>query len=1172
MRLVPYIDLVVRRVWAKRGILVGSLLGATLVIALLVIVPLYEASVQAVDLVFTVRGAPASQVDLVALETTSSYSAATAASNRDLVADTQARSLAEWYPSIIERTQSRELVVIPIGGSEDWLGSAEEWRGEIARLEADGTPPEEFPQAPYPTPPQEPLQVRLLTSPFMEEAVTVVSGEFPPTSSSPASGGDPLRIAIGSDVSRLGALDVGDRFVLKPFLGQRETFEVVEIAGIVEPVDPGAKIWGIDDPSRMIYVDQATFDAWTTQIPITPTEDPWLRPFRGLVQTSATQRFVLELAPDELDLEELAAIRGAVNSFRAETAQATGGAMATSSGLTSLLDAFGVRSVVVGAPILAILALVVGGALYFLVYTAALTLEREGPEMALLRTRGASTWQTVGIHLAQSLLIAGVAGAAAPYVARLMVGLTGRIPPLSELTGGEPLRVAQLQSVVPWVLGGAVTTFVAMGLAIIPFARRRVLELRSLAARPTGTSVWQRYNLDLFAIALSLVILVQLAQRGFINTSGDEVALDPVAVVFPVLLLFTGALVLLRVLPWVLRLVGWLMTKRRAMPLALPGWHLGRNPIPYGRLALLVWLTTGFGAFALTYANTLEGSFTDRAAFAAGADLRIVAPGAGFLAVPDGDAGTGVLRTSGGPRRAQSRPAEGIAIRPDEFSEVVVWRSDFGVDPSSVFSPLRPDGDPPDQGVTLAADATAIRLDGIVVPSTVLAEVELSTALQDRTVRWMAKVFDADGKVWTMQADEDLVTTEWRTVAIDLGEGRPAYPSPPVPPLTIHAIWVERVNPTDGNVTNGEQVVVSSIEVVTPAGRADLRADLYGELQPSEGMSIREDQTAMTARDARFRELPEGQEPPTAEELAASPLAREGQADVWVFPVRGRIGATVPQLRMPPVPVRVLLDAEAAANAGLEVGESAAFSVEGTVFDAELAGLVGPVPTVTDRRFQGTMVFDIDAMNMLLNGEATWSYNTTPRRVTAPQELWVRTDDADAAARRVSGQLPPSESPDEVITIAGAEAQFSSRPVQVGLVAILFVGAATSIALALFGVTGYVLLAVARRAREMGVLRALGLGRSSVAATFAVEQLVVLGLGAVIGIAGGIALMKAMLPFLQLGETAEDIVPPIILSIDWIVLLGYVAFVGALLIVSVVWATRRVSVRRMSEVLREVER
>ncbi|NIV56176.1 MAG: hypothetical protein GWN48_11675, partial [Actinobacteria bacterium] len=69
------------------------------------------------------------------------------------------------------------------------------------------------------------------------------------------------------------------------------------------------------------------------------------------------------------------------------------------------------------------------------------------------------------------------------------------------------------------------------------------------------------------------MILFQLSQRGFINTTEDEVKLDPLAIIFPALLLFTGALVLLRLLPWVLRLVGWLMTKARGMSAALPGWH-----------------------------------------------------------------------------------------------------------------------------------------------------------------------------------------------------------------------------------------------------------------------------------------------------------------------------------------------------------------------------------------------------------------------------------------------------------------------------------------------------------------------------------------------------------------------------------------------------------------------
>jgi putative ABC transport system permease protein len=192
--------------------------------------------------------------------------------------------------------------------------------------------------------------------------------------------------------------------------------------------------------------------------------------------------------------------------------------------------------------------------------------------------------------------------------------------------------------------------------------------------------------------------------------------------------------------------------------------------------------------------------------------------------------------------------------------------------------------------------------------------------------------------------------------------------------------------------------------------------------------------------------------------------------------------------------------------------------------------------------------------------------------VESPGELWIATDDTDAAIRQISAQYPENDAPDQILSIKASEAEVSSRPVQVGLVAILFVGAAVSVVLALAGVTSYVLLAVSRRTREMGVLRALGFGRAGVAATFAIEQVAVLGLGAVIGTIGGVALMRGMLPFLQLGETAVDIQPSVRLAVAWPMLVGYLLVVGALLIGSVIWATRRVSATRMSEVLREVER
>ena len=63
-------------------------------------------------------------------------------------------------------------------------------------------------------------------------------------------------------------------------------------------------------------------------------------------------------------------------------------------------------------------------------------------------------------------------------------------------------------------------------------------------------------------------------------------------------------------------------------------WDGMRRAAPLGLamgLALLVWLTTGLGAFALTYANTLDQSFSDRAAFTAGSDKIVFGADADLL-------------------------------------------------------------------------------------------------------------------------------------------------------------------------------------------------------------------------------------------------------------------------------------------------------------------------------------------------------------------------------------------------------------------------------------------------------------------------------------------------------------------------------------------------------------
>ncbi|MBN2113908.1 MAG: ABC transporter permease [Acidimicrobiia bacterium] len=1148
MRWVTYLGLVLRRLWARRWMLLGSFLGATLVIALLAVLPLYEASVSAIDLLYTFRNAPDSTVDLSAALTLTEYSGEQADAGRRAVADAST-AVQTWYPTVEERTVSREFVMIPLG-YPDWLETARLWRESGALGEA-----------PWPTIPREPTQTRIFTALDIGAGLELVAGELP-AFEDPARAAEPiLRVVLGEQLAKLTQLGVGDRVVLKAFTSQPSWFEIVEVAGIARPADPDAIMWDGVDPTVLAFVGPETFDAWAGTFTADPDADPWLRQERGFRYLTATRTFTLHLDREAVTLEEVNDLQQGVLYFTRAVARAEG--IRTISKLPALIEEFGVRSVVFGAPILAMLALVVAGALYFLIYMAALALERESSELALLRMRGASTWQTIGIHTTQSAVIALAAALAAPFVARGMVALSGRIPPMSTLTGGEALSVSQARSVVPFVLGGGLLTFIAMGLAIVPLARRGVLELRAMASRPARQSVWQRYYLDLFLVVLAGVVLYELRRQGLVATSGEDVGLDPFSVAAPALFLVSGALLLLRVLPLLLRAIGWVMTRFRGMAAALPGWHLGRNPIPYGRLALLVWLTTGFGAFALTYADTLDTSYFDRAAYQSGSDVRLVAEGAGFLGVPEGAVGTPVYRTLGA-ARLTSRTGQLLAVRPTDFPQVIYWRGDFG-DLSLLGSEGL--GDPADWGVELPEGTTALEVAALQEPRTWYAVVSGDTV---QVARLLLRVVDEQGRLRIYVADEALDDQAWRTVTFDLSGT--AARNGPFPDdggdLVLQALWVERDPTGTGPAAPETAVYIEDIRAVGAAGATSVLDGVQSEFEGREGLT-----TATAQGDAAvnryFSELPPGTPAPSAEEMQAHPLWRG--TDLLQLSVPGRTRAeAVPHLARPPEPLPFVLDAEAAGVSGLGVGDRTLFGVDGEQVDGWVAGLVNLVPTATDPRLEGALLTRLDGLMQWIEGTPKWSISGTLARVTQPQELWLRTDDPNGAARRLVAALEAE--PDDLLTIAGVSADFSSRPIQVGLVSILFIGTGAGVVLTLAGVTAYVLMAVRRRFREMGVLRALGLRRRSVAATFAVEQMVVLGVGAVIGIGAGLALMRLMLPFLQLGEGGADLLPPALMQLDWVRLAIYLGVVALVLVAAVLWSTRNVSARQLSEVLREVER
>ena len=167
-----------------------------------------------------------------------------------------------------------------------------------------------------------------------------------------------------------------------------------------------------------------------------------------------------------------------------------------------------------------------------------------------------------------------------------------------------------------------------------------------------------------------------------------------------------------------------------------------------------------------------------------------------------------------------------------------------------------------------------------------------------------------------------------------------------------------------------------------------------------------------------------------------------------------------------------------------------------------------------------------------------------------PYDVWITRDQAvpiDEAVAGVRGQGIPVIDVLDVTTLIARE---QSRPQRQGLFGVLTIGFLTAGVLTLLGFLVAGFITARRRAIELGMLRALGLNGSGVAAALLLEQLLLIGAGLAAG--SGIGALAALLivPFMQVGVGPYPGVPAYPPRLAWESMAGIYAAFGATLTLS----------------------
>lgn len=319
----------------------------------------------------------------------------------------------------------------------------------------------------------------------------------------------------------------------------------ISVSGLYEPLDPDSSYWAIDarpityrvveDPSGsrppdlfgVAMLSEQVYDEWY----------PWLG---GNLQ--ATFRF--EPDPAAIIAPDMARMRAGLDEFASDVPVASGFGVSyrLDTSLGSLLDDFDRRARTASAVLSLGLAGLLAVALTVIALAGQLATNRRRDSHVLVRARGGSLRQLLGLVAVEMTLVAGTAALAGYAVADAAV----------------PARPAA-ESVRLSVLVAVLAVILVAGFAGYEHRRVSRQDRQDLVAvRPTP----RRLVFEGMVVFLAVLGVVLLHQRG-LTTVATELGTDPFLVAVPALLGFAAGLLALRAYPYPLRALARLTRNRR---------------------------------------------------------------------------------------------------------------------------------------------------------------------------------------------------------------------------------------------------------------------------------------------------------------------------------------------------------------------------------------------------------------------------------------------------------------------------------------------------------------------------------------------------------------------------------------------------------------------------------
>lgn len=262
---------------------------------------------------------------------------------------------------------------------------------------------------------------------------------------------------------------------------------------------------------------------------------------------------------------------------------------------------------------------------FYMFMVSNLIVDRQKNEIAVLRSRGAARWQIFASFAIEGAILCCIAFVAGPFIGLWLTKVLGSSNGFLEFVQRSAMPVRINADAYLYGAIAAAVSFVMMLIPAMLATRVSIVGHKQQMARLQKLPFWHKSFLDVLTLAVSIYGLYTFRNRlkdiQKLGLNTDDLNIDPLQFVMPALFVVGAGLLLLRLYPYLLRLIYWIGRNWWPPSLYSTLIQVGRSNSQYQFLMVFLIMTIAIGVFSAGAARTINSNTEDRIRYANGADF-----------------------------------------------------------------------------------------------------------------------------------------------------------------------------------------------------------------------------------------------------------------------------------------------------------------------------------------------------------------------------------------------------------------------------------------------------------------------------------------------------------------------------------------------------------------------